>query len=253
MSDVAAQNWITENGNFNLETAPADVKPVLEAKKWSTVNDAIKSYTELEKFAGGFKNKLNVPEKLADEDIQMIYNRLGVPETEDKYEFKYDGKMPLDDALLGSFKKFAKTKNLTNAQFADVVKFQIDAIEEAFKTSEQSRQAELETVSKALKDEWKENYEPNFKKAKETAQKLELLEELESLGLADNPKVIKLMHKLNSKLSEDSLKPRVPNDGVNPTQELTDIQKSEAFKNKLHPDHGKVHRRFLELCGVSVG
>lgn len=255
MSD-SAQQWITGDGKFgDVSTMPEDIKSVVSAKKWSSISDVVKSYKELESYVGGAKSKLNIPEQLDDAAINTIYSRLGRPEAPDKYEFKYDNSpVPLDDTMIKSFKDFAHKKNLTNAQFQDVVKFQVDAMAEAQRLANEQFEKSRKESAEALKSEWKENYDGNFKKAKETAGKLGILEDLEALGLADEPKAIKMLAKINSQLSEDVLKPKnTASTAVPKEQELEELKQSPAFKNRMHPDHAKAHKRFLELCGVNVG
>lgn len=252
MSD-SAQQWITGDGKFgDVNAMPEDIKGVVSAKKWSGISDVVKSYKELESYVGGAKNKLNIPEQLDDAAVNTIYSRLGRPEAPDKYEFKYDNApLPLDEQLLTNFKQFAHQKNLTNAQFQEVVKFQVDAMAEAQRlANEQETKSQQEAVE-ALKKEWKENYDGNFKKAKETAGKLGILEDLEGLGLADNPSTIKMLMKINSQLSEDVLKPKdSTSTKITKEQELKELMASDAMKNRMHPDHKRAHARFLELHGV---
>jgi len=248
-----ATSWITGDGKINIEAAPADFKPVLQAKQFDDVGKVLKSYIEMEKFAGGFKSKLNIPDQLDDAAISTIYTKLGRPESPDKYEFKKGEniKVELNEDLLNNFKKFAHSKNITAAQFNDLVNFQMEAMQSAIEAGERQAAEAKQRAAEALKAEWKEKYEDNFKQAKATAEKLEILADLEALGLADNPTTIKMLAKLNSKLSEDTLKPKTKVETPDSKTELADLMKSDAFINRLHPDHQKAHKRFLELHGVT--
>lgn len=228
---------------------PDEYKPMVEAKGWKSEADVFKSYSELEKFVGQ-KSIDSLPAELTPELTSRLLTKLGRPESPDKYEFKYDGQVQLDENLMKDFRQFAHGLGLTGKQFQEVVNFQIGAMENAFKAEEEARNAKLQAAADALKGEWKENYDTNFKQAKETAQKLEILDALEELGLADDPRAIKLMHKLNSQLSEATLKPQAPNTPPSGAQEMAEIVKSEAFLNKLHPDHEATMKRYLKACGV---
>lgn len=255
MSDTApaqpaqATSWITGDGKINIEAAPADFKPVLQAKQFDDVGKVLKSYIEMEKFAGGFKSKLNIPDQLDDAAINTIYTKLGRPESPDKYEFKKGEniKVELNEDLLNNFKKFAHSKNITAAQFNDLVNFQMEAMQSAIEAEERQAAEAKQRAAEALKAEWKEKYEDNFKQAKATAEKLEILADLEALGLADNPTTIKMLAKLNSKLSEDTLKPKTSDITISKQEELRKIMESEAFKNGMHPEHATVFKRYIEL------
>jgi len=256
MSDVnpAAPSWITADGQFgSVDTAPEEVRDVIKQKGWKDVPSAIKSYKELESHLGKLKGQPNIPDVIPDDLIPTLYQKLGKPESPDKYEFKAAEGVALDDALLGKFKQYAHGLNLTNKQFNDVVSFQVQAMTEAMTAQEQAQQAGFEQAAKALQDEWKENYEANFKQAKTAAEKLGVLEDLEQLGLANNPSAIKMLHKLSAQLSEDTIMPKNPSSAIDPKQELSELMKSDALKNRLHPDHKKAHQRFLELHGVLRG
>lgn len=242
-------SWITGDGKINIEAAPADFKPVLQAKQFDDVGKVLKSYMEMEKFAGGFKSKLNIPDQLDDAAISTIYTKLGRPESPDKYEFKKGEnlKVELNEDLLNNFKKFAHGKNITSAQFNDLVNFQMEVMQSAMEAGEKQAAEAKQKAAEALKAEWKEKYEDNFKQAKATAEKLEILADLEALGLADNPTTIKMLAKLNSKLSEDTLKPKTPETILSKQEELKKIMESDAFKNGMHPEHADVFKRYVEL------
>lgn len=243
-------DWITPEGGFVPEAAPEGIKEFLSAKKFSDVGTFVKSYQNLESEYGRAKSQPNLPETFTDDMIPKIYRKLGTPESPDKYEFKAPEGVTIDDQLLGNFRKFGHQLNLTNKQFQDVVNFQIDAMTSAQAAQAEANRKAIEEAANVLKGEWKENYETNFKKAKETAEKLELLDELEALGLADNPKVIKTLHKLNSQLSEAVISPKSNEPAKTQEQELSELMKSDAYLNRMHPDHKNAMVKFLALHGV---
>jgi hypothetical protein len=231
---------------------PDEYKSFVETKGWKGPDGVLKSYQELEKFAGG-KWVDNIPVELTDEQKGKVFGKLGWPYSPDKYEFKpsENTKVSIDDNLLGSFKKWAHGKRIPKDLFSDLVGFQVEAMQSAYEAQETQKQTSIQQAAEALKGEWKENYDKNFKDAKEAAQSLGMLEALEELGLADNPKAIKAMYSLKSKLSEHALKPQPSTPAVDPKVELENLMKSPEFNDRLNPGYQKAYKRFLELHGVS--
>jgi len=249
-----AQGWVAGDGTFaNHQMMPEDVRNVVLSKKWSNVADIVKSYRELESFIGGHKSRLNIPDKLDDSALNEIYSKLGRPDTPDKYQLqaKVPEGMQIDNQLVERFKKFAHAKNLTTTQFNDLVQFQLDVAAEAAKADEQARLKQIEEAAIALKQEWKDAYASNFSTAKHAAEKLGIMDELEKLGLADNPAVIRMLYKLGTKLSEDTLGVRTNAPAMSREEELKKLLASPEFNDKMHPGNQAAFRRFLELHGLT--
>lgn len=240
--------WITGNGNFNLETAPDEIKGVVSKKGWKDVGSVVKSYAELEKHVG---SKFNLPDELDDTMRGTIYKKLGKPETKEGYEFKLPEGINAPQEVLAKFADFAYSKHLPKAVAQELLDFEMEVSKQAVEAQSLAAQKQMEDVAKQLKEEWKENYDTNFKQAKSTAEKLDVLADLEEIGLADHPKVIKILHKLNKQLSEDSIAPKKLASAPEPKMELEELMKSEAFLKRMHPDHKKAHQRFLELNGIA--
>jgi len=231
---------------------PEEYAETVTAKGWKEPADALKSYSEMEKYVGKVKSGgLQLPDELGNEDVSQIYSRLGRPESPDKYDFNAPDGVELDNDLLGQFKQYAHTQNLTGAQFKSMVQFQIDATNAALEAQQTYQMEAKEAAAKALKETWKENYDANFKKAKETAVNLDLLDVADELGLSDDPRFIQKMLDLSSKLSEDTLRPKPKNAEPDRGQKIKELASSEAFRNAGHPDHKKVMKEFMQLHGIS--
>ena len=169
--ETTSEFWL---GNDNKDWA--------SSKGWDDPDKApslAQSYRDLEKKLG---SEIRLPDELTDEHKSKIFSKLGRPESPDKYELSTPEGVQLDDDLVSSFRQFAHGLNLTSKQFNDVVNFQIDAMLKAMQVQEDADQKTKADAAAALKEEWKENYDGNFKKAKESAEKLGILDAMEELG-----------------------------------------------------------------------
>lgn len=91
----------------------------IKAKKWSSPEEAIKSYRELESNAS--KSKLQLPnENSKPEEVDAFYNQLGRPEKSDGYEFKLPEKLPesfpYEEESANKFREVAHKGRLTSEQ-----------------------------------------------------------------------------------------------------------------------------------------
>lgn len=140
------------------ESANDEVKGYIQNKGWDDPLKAVSSYQELEKYRGASEDQLiKLPKD--GESYDAVYDRLGRPESADKYDFTPAEDTSVDQGRLDTFKGIAHSAGLNNAQFEKVVseisKYEsstIAQIQEA-KTQEQTTQLE------ALKKEWGEGFE----------------------------------------------------------------------------------------------
>jgi hypothetical protein len=242
--------WMTPTGEIR-EGAPETVQTLLEAKKWSKVEDIVNGYLELEKFKGVGEH-LVIPEAEDAEGWDDIYSKLGRPETHDQYEFNAPEGTELSEDLIGSFKQFAHGLGLTQKQFDNIVSFQLDAVTaQSTEYDQQLEQQKLQNVQ-ALKEKWGEaNFETKIKGAKIIADSLGIYQTLEDKGLASDPEIIVMLDSIASKTSEDVITP--PNRQPvqkSATEELDEIKKSESFLNKFDANHKTTMARYMELCQV---
>jgi len=120
---------------------------------------AVKSYQELEKFRGADEKSLIKLPKDFDEEgaLDPIYDRLGRPESADKYEIKLPEGIPIDEARLSAFKEAAHKLGLNNKQAAALadldVQYTLQHLEKSNAEEKQKQEAEYE----ALKKEWGSN------------------------------------------------------------------------------------------------
>jgi transcriptional regulator with XRE-family HTH domain len=99
---------------------------------------------------------LGLPKEPTAEDLAKLYKRLGVPETEEAYEFKTE-KLEFPEEFSKSLKKKFKDTNLTPKQAQELVSFieqaQLKVEEERTSFSEKRKQEALEAKKSLFKDD----------------------------------------------------------------------------------------------------
>lgn len=239
-------SWMGNTDAFR-DGAPEKVTQLLEAKKWTNAEQIVDGYLELEKFKG-IGDHLVIPEAEDADGWNDVYQKLGRPETFDKYEITYDGDVQLSDELTGSFKEFAHGMGLTQKQFDDIVKFQIDAVtaqEGAYTEQiEATKQANIE----ALKQKYGVAFESKVQSARQTADRLGIYETIEAKGLASDPDIIDMLATIAGRTAEDVITPQTPTPAQKtPQEELNEIKASSEFTDKFNPKHKEAVARFMQL------
>lgn len=241
-------NWMNPDGEFG-EGTPEKIQTLLDKKKWTNINQLFDGYGELEKFKG-MGEHLVIPESEDDvEGWDKIRTQLGWLGGADKYEFNYDGDIPISDDLLAQFKEYANKRRWSQKEFEETIMFQLDAIaaqDEAYKIAFATQKEEN---IKALKQRYGEaNYETRVKEARIVADKLGIYQTLEAKGLASDPDIINMLDVIATRTAEGVITPQTLDTSIKtPQEELEEIKKSEPFLQKFHKDHKTTMSRFMEL------
>jgi hypothetical protein len=209
-SNGAGTDWLA-----GLE---ADNRSIVEAKGWKGPQDAIKSYRELETRLG---QTLSVPGKDATaEDWNKLYEKLGRPESPDKYELKVDrtnlpAEMPYDETFAVEFRNWAHEAGLNPRQVQALHDKWVGKYADGFTKSAQTLVSEQETAHRELTAKWGDAQSEAYKKQVElmsrAARNLDLTDALKAGNLitADggirNAKLAVALAKVGAELfAEDS-------------------------------------------------
>ena len=171
-------------------------------KGWKTADDALKSYSELEK---SFSGRVKLPtEQSTAEEKSSFYKSIGVPEGPEGYEIKdVPGNIVRNESAELALKGVAFEGGCPKATFEAIVK--------AFYDGESSRLIEDRTTSEAtLKQEWSKpgQYDANVEIAQRAISELfgeEFKAILDVTGLGNNHIVIKAMYNAGLKMLSDTL------------------------------------------------
>lgn len=240
--------WMSPTGEIR-DGAPEAVANLLQAKKWNNVQQIVDNYVKLEQQQGGSGKYLVIPEAEDAVGWDNVYKELGRPETYEKYELGYEGDVEISDELVGQFKQFAHGLGLTQRQFDDVVKFQLDVVTAQTEAYENQAIADKETNIQALKQKWGEtNYEVKVKGARIIADSLGIYNVLEAKGLASDPDIINMLDTIASRTSEDVITSQTPRViQKTPQERLNEIKQSDEFNQKFHVDHKRVMAEYMDL------
>jgi hypothetical protein len=270
---VATEQTTTATAQPILSSTEQPTEPV-SGKTWKEAiseeyrsNPNIEKFTELDALAKSYINavsmigtdKIPLPGKTAtDEQWNEVYNKLGRPESADKYtlELKTDV-APVDENVIKGFAQNAHKLGLNNKQAQGILEFYKQTLEGSAKEMSVNMETAQAEATNMLRSEWGKTYDENLRKASSVAQTYlepELLDTQLRDGsrLGDNPKIIKAFANIANLLSEDKI---IGTEADNVLQgreiekeieELTS-DKQGAYWNKMHPNHTKVVNQVLAL------
>ena len=106
------------------EAIPEEIRNSSEIKRFEKdgLPALAKGYYELSKLDSG---KVRIPDdKTIPEDVDKFYNKLGRPETADKYQWVAPKDIPVNEEVIKSFLPVAHKMGLTNKQLQDAITFE---------------------------------------------------------------------------------------------------------------------------------
>ncbi len=239
------------NAGFDEETSA-----YVQNKGWQSPADILSSYRNLEKFAGGSKNLIEMPGMDADETaLNNFFNKLGRPEAPDKYGLK--APEGADPELVNWFKANAHKAGLTDKQAASLFDAWNGMSGERMQAMQQQMREQSEREITELKKEWGQGYDSQIDAGRRAAAalgydeaKLGAIED--KLGTAE---MLRLFATLGSKMGEDSFEggDRTGTSfGVTPAaakQQIADLEMDKNFMNEYlngNPDAINKMKRLME-------
>ena len=270
---VATEQTTTATAQPILSSTQQQTQPV-SGKTWKEAisqeyrsNPNIEKFTELDALAKSYINavsmigtdKIPLPGKTAtDEQWNEVYNKLGRPESADKYtlEFKTDV-APVDENVIKGFAQNAHKLGLNNKQAQGILEFYKSTLEGSAKEMSVNMEAAQASAANSLRSEWGKSYDENLRRASNVAQTYlepELLDTQLRDGsrLGDNPKIIKAFSNIANLLSEDQIVGAESDNilqGRDVEKEIEELttDRQGAYWNKMHPNHNKVVNQVLAL------
>ena len=209
---------------------------MVESKGWKGVDDVLTGYGNLEKLKG-------MPE--------FAEYMSGVPQTAEEYKYTYggEGESPVSDELVQGFFKLAHEKKWPNSFVQDTIDFQLESIKAADEIYiAQQAESREENVS-SMKQKWQADYDPTITKIDAVAEKLQVKNYFEKLGIDKDPEIVNMLLTIANSDSEDKLQaggePIVAAKTLH--DQLKEIQESDAYKERFHPEHKAVMKRYMDI------
>lgn len=238
--------------------ADEDTSAYIQNKGWKDPSELISSYRNLEKFAGGSKNLVELPGVDADEEaLGNFYNKLGRPEDPNGYTFQNpEGG---DENLFNWFKGTAHEIGLNDKQAANLLNKWQEMNGGLAEQYEQSKIEQAEADMLSVKREWGAAYEQNIDAGRRAARELgysqEELSTLESsMGTGQ---MLKMFAKIGSRMGEDTFENGDGNSGgfgISPAQaqsQIGELKSDKAFMDAyLKGDKAAISKmqRLMELA-----
>jgi hypothetical protein len=260
-------NGGTDAGATGAGAAPAawnagfdeDTSAYVSAKGWQSPSDLLSSYRNLEKFAGGSKNLLELPGPDAEASAwDAVYNKLGRPESPDKYGLEVS--QGADPELVNWFGNTAHKLGLTEKQAKSLYNEWNGMTGSMQQQMQQQMAQQSEQELGALKQEWGQAFDKMIDSGKRAVQALGFdegkLSEYESkLGTAD---MLKLFATLGQKMGEDSFeggeRSGTGGFGMTPAmakQQIADLKMDKQFMDHYisgNPDAVNKMKRLMEAA-----
>ena len=172
---VATEQTTTATAQPILSSTQQQTQPV-SGKTWKEAisqeyrsNPNIEKFTELDALAKSYINavsmigtdKIPLPGKSAtDEQWNEVYNKLGRPESADKYtlEFKTDV-APVDENVIKGFAQNAHKLGLNNKQAQGILEFYKSTLEGSAKEMSVNMESAQAEAANTLRSEWGKSYD----------------------------------------------------------------------------------------------
>jgi hypothetical protein len=203
-----------------------------------------KSWVSAQKMMGA--EKVVIPnDKSTEEDWNVFFNKIGRPESADKYEIKPPEGMQLDEAVTKPFKELAHKLGLSAKQVAGLSDWNFGAVKAA---AEAKQSAQINELRDSL-DTYAKNLggEEKFKARVDTAKaamrvlaKPELQEYLKKSGAGSHPAMIEHFAELAGMMDEGKIRDGtgIKLQGEDPAviQASLDALQEKMFSNLNSPD-----------------
>ena len=242
-----------------LQSLPPEYRADKSLARYKDLPDFVKGHKELEK---QFSSGARIPGPDAtDEERSAFYNKLGRPESPDKYEIKFAEGTPVDDALLGAFRGVAHKLGLSQTQAQALGEWWAGQAGAQAETQGNEIKGDLETWDKELTTEWGWKKDQNialaaraFNRAVDGTDLAQPLAEfLDNTGLGNHPLMIKFFHALALKNGEDKLVTAetgpTADDRQTAKEQINEIRgnKEHPYNLPKHPSHKDAIRHMQAL------
>ena len=243
----------SDNQNDWRSTLSEDLKNDPTLSNFKDVESLAKTVVHQQKVLGS-----RIPLPKTDEERNELYNKLGRPETADKYEVTIPNDMehfmPKED--ISQFKNVAHKIGLNNEQVNALMEFQVSATKNAMDNQGNVLNQEKEQSTEALKKEWGYEYDKNVRAAQRALNVYgdnELQKLLSETSAGNNPAVIKFLATIGKEVTEDmaqnTTNNRLATSPLDAKEEINNVMadSKHAYFDPSHPNHNIAVEKMRQL------
>lgn len=200
--------------NTFLTSLPEDLRAEPSLATFKDPATLAKSYVEAQKLIG--HARVAIPgDKASPAEWEAFYNKIGRPETADKYETyvlkddKGNVVYQPEEKEAADLKKFFHSMGLTAKQARQMQEYSAKYFHENMTAAEFARAQSAQQAQQALKQAWGDKFDQNVDTARATIKKFagedaeEILKFMDESGLGNNVPLVKLMAKIGESIMED--------------------------------------------------
>ena len=261
-SEQTTEQPIQSEQSF-VDTLPEDVRSEPSLKNFQDAGQLAKSYVHAQRMAGA--DKISVPTKHAtDEDWNQVFSKLGVPDSPDKYEVKYELQEGANETPVKNFISEAHKLNLLPHQVQGVLNYYSQLEQNA--SDSQQKDMELNKIENesSLRKEWGLAYDKKMNAANDVFKNffstdLADVKLQDGTPLGNHPGFVRSLSEMASKFSEDSMGAgQEESGGITPAEADREIQKILGDQNhpyflKNHPGHKAAVDEMFKLNNMKFG
>jgi hypothetical protein len=246
-----------------VDTLPEDVRAEPSLKNFQDAGQLAKSYVHAQRMVGA--DKISVPTKHAtDEDWNQVFSKLGVPDSPDKYEVKYELQEGANETPVKNFISEAHKLNLLPHQVQGVLNYYSQLEQGAADTQQKDMELNKIENESSLRKEWGLAYDKKMNAANGVfknffATDLADVKLQDGTPLGNHPGFVRSLSEMASKFSEDSMgTDQEESGGITPAEADREIQKILGDQNhpyflKNHPGHKAAVDEMFKLNNMKFG
>lgn len=237
--------------DYLTKTVGQDIANASEVDRFKNPAELAKSYVNLSKaYSKKFpENTVEIPSADSPpEKLEEFYNKIGRPESPDKYKApEIDN---LDKEALGQFNEFAHKLGLTEKQYEEIIKFDVQRMLSFTENQEHQKALSLQEAKQTLRSMFGDEYDFNIAAARRVANEFDVDNVKDLIG--NDYRAVAMLAKIGKKLfAEDDIKGDINGvSAVDVKTEINKIRSSEAYFDSRDPNHKSAVNRVRQLSAL---
>jgi hypothetical protein len=228
------------------DSLPDELKNDSAISTYSDIAQLVKSHIHAQKMIG--KDKIPVPgEGASEQDWETVFNKLGRPDSPDKYELKLPEGAPADDPMIKGFKALAHKSGILPKQAQAVMGWMVEANQNAAKAMAAQRDNELQNGIATLKREWGPAFDRELSRAERAVtefggQQLHEVLKNEHIPMDVRFALTRAFAKAGAALKEDAFAGggnggQMGNTPAEMKAKVEELMATDAYRNANHAGH----------------